>query len=208
MRKWRKETYLLPPVDGREVLRYAGVKGEPSEQLRALLQTAIAESAGEITPRVAACVLTKAELFERIQGAKESKGLQRAIANSEEVLLFAATIGLGLDRKILRAAAIQPSKALFLQAIGAERIEALCDAVCGEFAPAGKRFSPGYGDFPLTAQASIFQLLDCPKTIGLTLTEGLMMRPTKSVTAIVGLGDTDCGRGCVACEREHCEYRK
>ncbi|MCD8174473.1 MAG: hypothetical protein LUD41_00780 [Phascolarctobacterium sp.] len=36
-------------------------------------------------------------------------------------------------------------------------------------------------------QKKIFELLNCPKKIGVTLTEGLMMVPTKSVTAIIGL---------------------
>ena len=48
------------------------------------------------------------------------------------------------------------------------------------------RFSPGYGDFPLTAQRDIFAILDCPKRIGLSLNQSLLLSPTKSVTAVIG----------------------
>jgi cobalamin-dependent methionine synthase I len=78
-----------------------------------------------------------------------------------------------------------------MQAIGAERIEALCDVVCAElkeiYGSVGDRFSPGYGDFSLTAQRDIFTMLGCEKRIGLTLNDSLLMSPTKSVTAIIGL---------------------
>ena len=49
------------------------------------------------------------------------------------------------------------------------------------------RFSPGYGDLPLDVQKNIFPLLDCERKIGLTLNESLIMSPSKSVTAFVGM---------------------
>jgi cobalamin-dependent methionine synthase I len=79
--------------------------------------------------------------------------------------------------------------------LGSERIEALCDALCAEwkedYASRGfvlrPRFSAGYGDLPLTLQNDIFESLQCSKHIGLTLCDSLLMSPTKSVTAIVGV---------------------
>jgi 5-methyltetrahydrofolate--homocysteine methyltransferase len=50
----------------------------------------------------------------------------------------------------------------------------------------GKRFSPGYPACPrLEDQAAMFRLLDPEETIGIHLTEGFMMEPEGSVTAIV-----------------------
>ena len=85
-------------------------------------------------------------------------------------------------------------KALLIQAIGAERIEALCDEFCRETSEAlekngfsvKKRISPGYGKFPLSAQKTLFSFMDFRGKIGLTLNESLIMSPTKSVTAIFG----------------------
>jgi cobalamin-dependent methionine synthase I len=108
------------------------------------------------------------------------------------VLVFAATVGVGVDRAIAKYSRIAPSKAFMLSALGAERIEALCDAFCREYAfeknvALTPRFSSGYGDCPLDVQRQIFYLLDCPKNIGLTLNDSMLMSPTKSVTAFVGI---------------------
>ena len=49
------------------------------------------------------------------------------------------------------------------------------------------RYSPGYGDVPLSVQKDICRELDCAKTVGITLTESLLMIPEKSVTAVIGI---------------------
>ena len=85
--------------------------------------------------------------------------------------------------------------ALCLQAIGSERAEALCDAFCNdmasEYTKYGKvlrpRFSAGYGDLPLSLQRDITGVLQTPKNIGISLNESLLMSPSKSVTAIIGI---------------------
>ena len=87
------------------------------------------------------------------------------------------------------------TRAIMLGALGAERIEALCELFCEELkkekALLGQgtrtRFSPGYSDLSLEIQKQIFELLDCPRRIGLYLRDSMLMSPTKSVTAIVGV---------------------
>ena len=51
------------------------------------------------------------------------------------------------------------------------------------------RFSPGYGDCPLSAQRSIVNALNATRLIGLTVTPTSLLMPTKSVTAVIGLFD-------------------
>ncbi len=52
------------------------------------------------------------------------------------------------------------------------------------------RFSPGYGDCPLSAQRSIVNsVLNATRLIGLTVTPTSLLIPTKSVTAVIGLFD-------------------
>ncbi|MBR3258643.1 MAG: vitamin B12 dependent methionine synthase, partial [Eggerthellaceae bacterium] len=46
---------------------------------------------------------------------------------------------------------------------------------------------PGYGDLPLEVQPDLLGLLDASRRLGITLSDSLLMSPTKSVTAIVGL---------------------
>ncbi len=124
-----------------------------------------------------------------------SRDLQKNLKGCCRIILFGATVGLELDRLIARYGRLSPSKALCFQAIGAERIESLCNAFNDEideiFREQGMytrpRFSPGYGDLPINMQKDIFAALDCPRKIGLSLNESLLMSPSKSVTAIIGV---------------------
>jgi len=112
--------------------------------------------------------------------AIESTTLAKFLDGAHAAILLAATVGAALDRLIARASVTSPTKALLFDAIGVERVEALCDTFSGS-----PRFSPGYGDLPLDFQREIFRALDCPKRIGLSLTDSLLMTPSKSVTAIL-----------------------
>lgn len=64
----------------------------------------------------------------------DSQGLCRNLQGCDKVILFAATVGLAPDRLIAKYGRLSPTKALCMQAIGAERIESLCDAFCDELA--------------------------------------------------------------------------
>ena len=129
-------------------------------------------------------------------GEIHSASLKKRLTGCDRGVIFAATVGLEIDRLISKYSRISPAKALCLQALGAQRIEALCDVFCeemkkraaqnGEFVT--PRFSPGYGDLPLAVQRKLFDVLDCSRRIGVMLNESLLMTPTKSVTAIMGLG--------------------
>jgi hypothetical protein len=116
-----------------------------------------------------------------------SRTLAKHLSGCQKAVVFGAAVGVGLDRLIAKSGMLSPAKGLLLQAIGTERIEALCDAFCAGLEGGKMRFSPGYGDLKLNAQQEIFALLDCPKHIGLTLNDSLIMSPSKSVTAIVGI---------------------
>lgn len=189
--------YDAPPWNKREILRYAGVKGEVPE-LNALLEECLKEVAHKLSYRVCYCelpVVCRGEEL-RIGAIKtSSEALKRNLAGCESAVVFAATVGVEIDRQIARASATSPAKALLLGAVGAERVEALCDVFEAELSAqkteVGEalrpRFSPGYGDLPLEVQREIFAMLECPRKIGVTLTECLLMSPSKSVTAIIGV---------------------
>ena len=73
------------------------------------------------------------------------------------------------------------------------------------------RFSPGYGDFSVLHQGEILRMLDAPKRIGLSVTDGNMLTPTKSVTAVIGVGRTQLSchvKGCENCGKSDCAYRR
>ena len=206
----------LPPVDTREALRYAGVK-ESTPEINELLQECIQLCQTILTPRV--CYrfypVTREDGLDLGFAQTDSLALKRNLAGCEEIVLFAATIGLEMDRLIARYAHVSPSKSVMLQAIGAERIESLCDAFENELIrqghELGTRFSPGYGDLPLDLQRDIFAALDCSRQIGVSLNDSLLMSPSKSVSAIIGLnGETSerCVHNCALCTLPNCLYRR
>ncbi len=208
--------YPQTPYDEREILRYAGFRGEADEGVKALLKECLCECENAFEFRVCAKTLSKTEFFQLFGDTGER--IKEYLFDCEYVLLFAGTVGLGVDRLVNRYAEISAVRALLFQAIGAERIESLCDAfckdICGQAREKGwetkPRFSPGYGDFPLEAQTEFFRALDCPRKLGLTLTDGFLMCPTKSVTALIGLGKgTKTEKtGCAVCSKKDCSARK
>lgn len=180
-------TYPAPPVSEKEILRYAGGGGE---EVSALLRECLSEIADKLTYKVCRAVVpvcvengTVGLGFAEVRTSDLAKNLD----GCKNALVFAATVGVAPDRAVAKYGVTSPAKALMFQAIGAERIEALCDAVSAEYDGARPRFSPGYGDLPIEFQKDIFRLLDCPRKIGLTLNESLIMSPSKSVTAIMGI---------------------
>ena len=193
----RQVSFDAPPVSRREVFRYAGCKAE-TEEVSRLVDKCCEETEGRLSYRVCYDIYDLRRSGDTLSFANintQSDTLKTAFNGCGGVLVFGATVGAEMDRLILKYSHLEPSKALIMQALGAERIESLCDAFCRETAQEltrqGKtllpRVSPGYGDIPLTMQKELFALLDCPRKIGLTLSEQLIMSPSKSVTALAGI---------------------
>ena len=192
-----KKSYSAPPIDKIEALRYAGVRGDAPE-ISALLDECISEAMAHLSYKLCYAYYPISRDGGRVNlGFAEvcSDRLAAHLDGCHGVILLAATIGISFDRLVAKEIKVSPTKALLLDGLGAERIEALCDLFCREeaevLAKSGKtltsRFSAGYGDLPLDLQKSIFAALDCKKNIGLTLNDSLLMSPQKSVTAIIGI---------------------
>lgn len=184
-----------PPINRREILRYArGREGDAATE--ALLDEVIAEAAPLYTYTAATRILpvTVTEGGVTAEGISlPSRALAAALCGARRALLFAVTVGPRADRLLSRYARLSPSRALLLDALGSERAEALAEATVARVGAEGyrltRRFSPGYGDLPLTAQRALFSLLSPERTLGLTLNASLLMSPAKSVTAIAGILD-------------------
>ena len=231
------KTYEAPAFDIKEAMRYAGVKGEDRD-LENLMLECFNEAKSLLSYKVC-FTRVPIQVNESVTGFPffevESKGLARNLATCSEAVLFAATVGIGLDRLISKYSRVSPSKGVCFQAIGAERIESLCNMFNEEIDAEAKesgmitrpRFSPGYGDFDLSYQKEMFRVLDCNRKIGLTLNESMLMSPSKSVTAIIGIAaaeeselregadaDAGCSRkpdaehSCSTCEKTDCEFRR
>lgn len=215
---------LVVPVDRKEVLRYLGYgREQPDGQVLGLVESCIKELTDRVRPRH----LTREYALELLPGDKifggcfqvESRALSRNLKDCGRVIVFAATLGAEVDYLLQRYGRLAMSRAVVLQAASAAMIEAYCDLVCRElaerYAARGlylrPRFSPGYGDLPLSIQPDLLNALEAGKRIGIKLTESFLMMPSKSVSAVIGVSEKPhrCEvKGCEACEKTDCPYRR
>ena len=227
-------------INRREIYRYLGIKPnmEPDAATEQLAEECIRELMEKCRPRAYArwfplrvCSAPGAEeaadpgeaadspLLDFSCFQVRSRSLAKNLQGCSEVILFAATIGEGADLLARKYGRINVAKAVVMQAAAAAMIEAFCDEenekLRAEAAEKGlylrPRFSPGYGDFSLNHQRDFARVLEMQKTVGITLTESLLMLPSKSVTAVIGVSKQDARcvlSGCESCRNAGCAFRR
>lgn len=124
--------------------------------------------------------------FGEIRSASLCKNLQ----NCTSAYVFAATVGAGIDRLLVRYRYSDAAKAMVLSAVASSAVECWCDCINEKIAgnkKARPRFSPGYGGVELRHQREILDFLDAEKRLGITLSTSFFMTPVKSVTAFIGI---------------------
>ncbi len=139
---------------------------------------------------------------------------------SDYLTFLAVTLGESLDEKITCFFDQgEYTRATILDAIGSDGIEQLANKinhiVAQEAAQKGyqltQRFSPGYGQWDITAQKDLLDLLDIQR-IGISMTEHYMLNPQKSITAVIGwkriVNDNHNYNPCDKCLQQNCEYEK
>lgn len=215
-------------VNRREIYRYLGYRGQiPDETVCCMIEEVLQELLRVIKPRNLyqsyECKVKGSEIRlwnEAQDGAVVfySQKLADNLAQCEKVILLAATLGIEADKQLQRYEIMNMAKASVTQACGAACMEAYCNLIQEQVREQQladsfylrPRFSPGYGDLSLEAQKVIFDCLQCSKRLGLTLTDSLLMYPTKSVTAFIGITKNKQGchvARCSTCENTGCEFR-
>ena len=211
-------------MNTKEILRYLGYgRHEAKEQVLVLIEACVRELERAAVPK---SIYKEYPLS--FYGEKGidccafqtcSKALKKNLKDCQSVLLFGATLGTGVDLLLHRYNRLQMSKAVVLQAAAAAMLEDYCDQMNEELEKKYEekglylrpRFSPGYGDFSLECQPALLGCLEAGKRIGITLTDSLLMAPSKSVTAVIGISRIPgtCGmRSCQDCEKRDCAYRR
>lgn len=201
----------------KEALRYLGAR-QGDTRAGILVDTVYLKLRNEVQPRY---ILEKHAVSVDDSGVTldlgvrfTSKGLAAHLKGCTTALLLAATLGSRIDIAIRRLAVASVAEGAAAQAVAAALIESYCDEVqaCADTGGLAQRprFSPGYGDWDLKEQKLLFSVLDCPRRIGLTLTDGLMMAPAKSVTAVIGLSESVAcvWNKCMTCGNINCPYRE
>ncbi len=202
-----------------EALRYLGVKQTPPPDLLQQVEETCARLLPHCRPRYVWRQIAKADL-PGLGLDLPGEDIHTLLQDCETAVLFALTLGEGADALIRRAGITSPLDALLLDACASAACEAACDQLqtmleeqlCKDGLYPTDRFSPGYGDLPLTVQTPLLELLDAQRRCGITLSPTLIMTPRKSVTALFGLADRPQGkraRGCGFCSmKKNCSFRK
>lgn len=211
----------LNTFNKKEVLQYLRWTGsEIPPEVDALIDDCMAQTLSVAAPRWTWTVSPIDRAARTPALAFTGQDVPALLADCDRVVFFAATLGNGLEMAIRRAQVRDMTRALVLDCCGSAAIEAVCDEAEGEILTAlndpsvylTDRFSPGYGDLPITAQPDLLAAVDGPRRIGLHLTASNILTPRKSVTALIGLADRPQNkrfRGCAYCSMfETCAYRK
>ena len=174
----------------KDIMLYSGCRNSTDERLKALCDQCLLELRNCLTLRA---VYSEVDVSFEDNTADfgfykaESKSLKTFLGDCKRTYVFAATIGIGADRLISRYSTLSPAKAVVMDGCATAAIECFCDYLCKDIfgVPCQERFSPGYGDLPLEMQPHILTYLDTHLNIGLSMTDSMLLTPTKSVTAIV-----------------------
>lgn len=213
---------ILSPLDQKEMMRYAGLpklKEFPEEEILDTIRemTALAE------PRGMWDSFSYDPLQQKIMAPSpltiKGNSIRHHLEECLTVAVLAVTVGEEVEKKITQYFADgHYTRGLLLDAAATASVEHLADQlnryieekVTGQGKVCTWRFSPGYGDWPVTQQASLCSLLETEK-IGIHVTAYSMLTPRKSVTAVIGVSDCPVRRrpkNCSACRMTSCAFRR
>jgi hypothetical protein len=183
-----REILELQKINRREALSYMNVKAaEVPPDIDALLT----KYEPILIEAISAKYVYKAFLRDKSPLKLEGGDIHLHLEDCDHALIFAATLGLQADELIRKTEASDMAGAVVLDALASAAIEQVCDKAEAEirrkYGTITTRYSPGYGDFPLSIQQELLTALNAKKKIGLHASESNLLIPRKSVTAIIGI---------------------
>jgi len=203
----------LSAIDRKQAFRYMGLHGEPDAQMLRTAEICEKKLLSKIQPRYCWKAFEKKNLEKILIGNAVRKHLE----NCNSVILFCATLSQSADVCIRQAQTTDILSGMMTDAMASALTEQFCDEVEKEILTqfpdkfSTWRFSPGYGDMPLEIQPDFLKIISAEKRLGICVSEGGLLIPTKSVTAIIGLSDEPLpksAKGCAICSlSKTCPYR-
>lgn len=183
--------YFFENINKNEILKYLGYRtGEvPAD---------IMEEIDEAISIVNKCARPKYvfrffdiddEVLKEIAVGRDMAELLRS---SFKVILFAVTLGNEIEMEIRKLSFTNLSMSVVVDATASAAIEAFAEELDKSFQKEFSefyltdRFSPGYGDMPISIQNYFLTAINAKKEIGITTTAEGIMTPRKSITAIMG----------------------
>lgn len=181
-----------------EILRYLGRRGQNVDDVTlAMTERAALECRKIAAPKHCLAVYDyKDGRLENCPLKLEGNSMKEYLAGAKKVCVMAATLGIEIERTISRAAYTDITYSVILDAAATQFIEEFCNGVQAEISRdmlarglrVKPRFSPGYGDLPLSLQPQFLDAANA-RSIGLYCTENFILTPRKSVSAVIGVFD-------------------
>ena len=185
-------------IEVKEVLRYAGAYKSDNPKMVSDVKSVMERLDGKCQPSSVYAVFD----LERNGGDILLRGtdivlrgdtVNMFLNGAQKVFLIAATLSPYSDIVLAEETQKSPYFGLLADAYFTAEIEAYLDEKEEELKNAypelsfSRRFSAGYGDFPICFQKQLLQQLNAESILGIKLVDGsFMMRPNKSVTALIG----------------------
>lgn len=183
---------LTAQVDIDEALAFLGHRGQAlGPDLATRIHRAAALCEAELRPRGVWQTLP----WEAARLFLTGSDLAAHVAGCSEVVLMAATLGPESELVLRRESALGATDGLLVDACASSLVEQAANQlnrlIVEEAAARGltttSRYSPGYGDLPLTCQPAFLAACGADRALGLRTTAANMLVPTKSITAVIGL---------------------
>lgn len=208
-------------IDKKEVLRYLGHGGQIIDETLDVLIDEVILNVEKIDYKyIYKTFKIEKENILKVIGTNleiDSASVKNILKYSDDIIIFAVTLGSEIERKISSLKYTNLTEMMIWDACASEMIEKVLDNLEAEIKE-GKneflspRFSPGYGDFSLSHQKSILNILEAPKKIGLMTSDTFILMPKKSVTGIIGIQQTSKKVDYYPCDgclmRNSCDFTK
>lgn len=189
--------------DAYEALGYLGYANQPLGEDMAVRLDAAMDACARFAPSGAFRVFA----VDRDAGSPEGVRLlqtdfalpgadiARHLEGASAVALLAVTLGYESERVIRRETALSAVDGMLVDAVASSAAESAVESLHAEVSAwasarglhAGSRFSPGYGDLPLSVQPAFLKAIGADKLLGIGVTDAFLLVPAKSITAVVGL---------------------
>lgn len=138
------------------------------------------------------------------------------LQGAKRVVLLVCTLGLANEQVIRKYGALSPADGTMYSACSSALVEACANAAEDEIRAAASarglylkwRYSPGYGDLPLSVQPGFLRTLNAGQKLGITVTPSYLLVPTKSITAVVGLFGTPQQTSYIDASCDNCQVRE
>ena len=209
-------------IDKKEMMRYAGLSPKAKEFPQGEIDKAVMEALALAEPKGIWQILP----YDPVQGvilgdvplALEGRSIKSHLKTAWSVAVLAVSVGDDIEEAstshfkngdylrglLLDAAATAATEHL------ADQVNALIDRDAHKVGQKTTwRFSPGYGDWPVTQQKDFCRLIHAEE-IGIHVTDHSMLFPRKSVSAIIGIStctQRPAPMKCRACGLRTCPFR-